>query len=158
MPVPKCYSTFSNACRAPANAFPNGLALAELLQMRSRTVWRLQSSCKCIPERFGACRTPANAFPNGLALAELLQMHSRMVWRLQNSCKCIPEWFGACRAPANAFPNGLALTELLHACPPLHWTSSTIFLIVDERPNPRFVFIFPCIKIQYFSVGSHVIF
>ena len=60
MPVPKCYSTSSNACRAPANAFPNGLALAAFLQMHSRTVWRLQSSCKCIPERFDACRAPAS--------------------------------------------------------------------------------------------------
>ena len=69
--------------------------------MHSRMVWRLQSSCKCIPERFGACRTPANAFPNGLVLAELLQTHSRTVLRLQSSCKCIPERFCACRASAS---------------------------------------------------------
>ena len=116
---------------------------------------RLQRSCKRILEQFGACSGPANTFPNGLMLAAFLQTHSRTVWRLQRFCKRIPEWFNACCVPASKKPFGFGLATFLQVCPPLHWTSSTIFLIVDERPNRRFVYIFPCIKIQYFSVGCH---
>ena len=81
--------------------------------MHSRTVWRLQRSCKCISEWFDACSVSANEFPNGLALAAFLQMNSRTVWCLQRSCKRIPEWFGACSVSANAFPNGLTLAAFL---------------------------------------------
>ena len=58
--------------------------------------WRLQCSCKYIPERFNACSAPANTFLNVSSLAAFLQIHFLTFWHLHKLCKHYFLSFGIC--------------------------------------------------------------
>ena len=64
-------SAFGNACGSSANQKKNVLALAEVPQIKKRTLWRLRDSRKSKRERFGACGSSANQKENALAFAEV---------------------------------------------------------------------------------------
>ena len=64
-------SVFGNACGSSANRKKNVLALAEVPQIKKRTLWRLRKFRKSKRERFGVCGTPANQKKNVLAFAEV---------------------------------------------------------------------------------------
>ena len=127
--------------------------LAASLRALFFAFYRLQRYCEHCFLRFIACSVTASTVFRVLSLAASLRALFFAFHRLQRYCEHCFLRFNACSAPASKRTFGFGLATFLQACPPLHWTSSTIFLIVDERPNRRFVYIFPCIKIQYFSVG-----
>ena len=65
------HNVFENACGSSANQKKNVLALAEVPQIKKRTLWRLRKFRKSKRERFGVCGTPANQKKNVLAFAEV---------------------------------------------------------------------------------------
>ena len=105
-------SVFGNACGSSANQKKNVLALAEVPQIKKRTLWRLRKFRKSKRERFGVCGTPANQKKNVLAFAGLPQIKKRTFWRLRDSRKSKRERFGVCGTPANQKKNVLALAGL----------------------------------------------
>ena len=88
-------SVFGNACGSSANQKKNVLALAEVPQIKKRTLWRLRKFRKSKRERFGACGTPANQKENVLALAEVPQAFPKALWPLQHSVQAILQGLGA---------------------------------------------------------------
>ena len=86
--------------------------LAEVPQIKKRTLWRLRKFRKSKRERFGVCGTPANQKENVLALAEVPQIKKRTLWRLRDSRKSKRERFGVCGTPANQKENALAFAGL----------------------------------------------
>ena len=68
-------SVFGNACGTPANQKENVLALAEVPQIKKRTLWRLRDSRKSKKERFGACGSSAS-ISKTLAVTALYPSHS----------------------------------------------------------------------------------
>ena len=86
--------------------------LAEVPQIKKRTLWRLRDSRKSKKERFGACGSSANQKENALAFAGLPQIKKRTLWRLRDSRKSKKERFGACGSSANQKKNVLALAEV----------------------------------------------
>ncbi|ETK01701.1 hypothetical protein N425_08635 [Tannerella sp. oral taxon BU063 isolate Cell 2] len=86
--------------------------LAEVPQIKKRTLWRLRDSRKSKRERFGVCGTPANQKKNVLALAEVPQIKKRTLWRLRDSRKSKKERFGVCGSSANQKENALAFAEV----------------------------------------------
>ena len=105
-------SVFGNACGSSANQKENVLALAEVPQIKKRTLWRLRDSRKSKKEPFGACGTPANQKKNLLALAEVPQIKKRTLWRLRDSRKSKKERFGACGSSASIPKSTLAVIAL----------------------------------------------
>ena len=105
-------SVFGNACGSSANRKENVLALAEVPQIKKRTLWRLRDSRKSKKERFGPCGSSANQKKNVLALAEVPQIEKRAFWHLRKFRKSKRECFGACGTPANQKENALALAEV----------------------------------------------
>ena len=114
-------SVFGNACGTPANQKENVLALAEVPQIKKRTLWRLRDSRKSKRERFGACGSSANQKENALAFAEVPQIKKRTFWRLRKFRKSKRERFGVCGTPANQKKNALALAEVPQAFPKALW-------------------------------------
>ena len=86
--------------------------LAEVLQIKKRTLWRLRDSRKSKRERFGACGSSANQKENALAFAEVPQIKKRTLWRLRDSRKSKRERFGACGSSASIPKSTLAVTAL----------------------------------------------
>ena len=69
-------SVFGNACGSSANQKENVLALAEVPQIKKRTLWRLRDSRKSKKERFGACGSSASIPKSTLAVIALYPSHS----------------------------------------------------------------------------------
>ena len=90
----------------------NVLALAEVPQIKKRTLWRLRKFRKSKRERFGACGSSANQKENVLAFAGLPQIKKRTLWRLRDSRKSKKERFGACGSSASIPKSTLAVTAL----------------------------------------------
>ena len=105
-------SVFGNACGSSANRKKNVLALAEVPQIKKRTLWRLRKFRKSKRERFGVCGSSANQKENALAFAEVPQIEKRTFWRLRDSRKSKKERFGACGSSANQKKNVLAFAEV----------------------------------------------
>ena len=147
-----CFLRFG-ACSVTASIVFCISMLAALLRALFFAFQRLQRYCEHCFLCFIACSVTASIVFCVSVLAALLRALFFAFQCLQRYCEHCFLRFNACSAPASKRTFGFGLAASLHTCPPLHWTSSTIFLIVDERPNRRFVYIFPCIKIQYFSVG-----
>ena len=99
-------------CGTPANQKENALALAEVPQIKKRTLWRLRDSRKSKKERFGACGSSANQKENALAFAEVPQIKKRTLWRLRDSRKSKKERFGVCGSSASTSKNTLVVTAL----------------------------------------------
>ena len=86
--------------------------LAEVPQIKKRTLWRLRDSRKSKRERFGACGSSANRKENVLAFAEVPQIKKRTFWRLRKFRKSKKERFGACGSSASISKNTLVVTAL----------------------------------------------
>ena len=86
--------------------------LAEVPQIKKRTLWRLRDSRKSKKERFGVCGTPANQKENALAFAGLPQIKKRTFWRLRKFRKSKRERFGACGSSASIPKSTLAVIAL----------------------------------------------
>ena len=86
--------------------------LAEVPQIKKRTLWCLWDSRKSKKERFGACGSSANQKENALAFAGLPQIKKRTFWRLRKFRKSKKERFGACGSSASIPKSTLAVTAL----------------------------------------------
>ena len=90
-------------CGSSANQKENALALAEVPQIKKRTLWRLRDSRKSKRERFGACGSSANQKENALAFAGLPQIKKRTFWRLRKFRKHSQKHFGRYSALSKPF-------------------------------------------------------
>ena len=99
-------------CGTPANQKENVLALAEVPQIKKRTLWRLRKFRKSKKGRVGVCGSSANQKENALALAEVPQIKKRTFWPLRKFRKSKKERFGACGSSANQKENALAFAEV----------------------------------------------
>ena len=94
-------------CGTPANQKKNVLALAEVPQIKKRTLWRLRDSRKSKRERFGACGSSANQKENVLALAEVPQIKKRTLWRLRKFRGAFPKTLWSLQRSIQAILQGL---------------------------------------------------
>ena len=81
--------------------------LAEVPQIKKRTLWRLRKFRKSKRERFGACGSSANQKKNVLALAEVPQIKKRTLWRLRNFRGAFPKTLCSLQPSIQAILQGL---------------------------------------------------
>ena len=81
--------------------------LAEVPQIKKRTLWRLRKSRKSKRERFGACGSSANQKKNVLALAEVPQIKKRTLWRLRKFRGAFPKTLWSLQRSIQAILQGL---------------------------------------------------